>query len=230
MALPSFLRRKASTAPVERAAAAGSVDAARARARRRLIGAVVLLGVGIVAFPLLFETEPRPIPVDLPIEIPAKEGAPPLVMPSASGVVAAVPAVPPPAGATEAAPAAAASAPVANEPAASAPARSAPPAAARDDGARAKALLDGRAASAPAAAPAPARYVVQVGAFAESRTVLDVRAKVERLGLKTYTQVVTVQAGERTRVRVGPFADRDEAEATAARLKKAGLPAAVLTP
>jgi DedD protein len=71
--------------------------------------------------------------------------------------------------------------------------------------------------------------VVQVGAFAESRTVVDVRAKVERLGLKTYTQVVTVQAGERTRVRVGPFADRDEAEAAAARLKKAGLPAAVLT-
>jgi DedD protein len=100
----------------------------------------------------------------------------------------------------------------------------------RDDGARARALLEGRPASAAGNAAAPAaRYVVQVGAFAEARTVREVRAKVARLGLKTYTQVVTVDAGERTRVRVGPFGDRDEAEATAAKLKKAGLPAVVLT-
>jgi DedD protein len=97
----------------------------------------------------------------------------------------------------------------------------------RDDGARAKALLEGKPAAA-ASAPAGARYVVQIGAFAEARTVREVRAKAEKAGLSTYTQVVTVPDGERTRVRVGPFGSRDEAEAAAAKAKKAGLPASVI--
>src|SRR5471032_301466 len=51
---------------------AEAVREARARARRRLMGATVLLLIGVIGFPLLFETRPRPIPVDLPIEIPAR--------------------------------------------------------------------------------------------------------------------------------------------------------------
>jgi DedD protein len=108
-----------------------------------------------------------------------------------------------------------------------------------DDGARARALLEGRpAAPAPtaaavgAAASTPAasgRYVVQVGAFSDPAALRDARQRVERLGLKTYTQVVQTPQGERTRVRVGPFATRDEAEAAAARLRAAKLPAALLT-
>ncbi len=62
---------------------ADSVAQARTRARQRLLGAVVLVGLGIVGFPLLFETQPRPIPVDVPIDIPRKELAAPLVLPSA---------------------------------------------------------------------------------------------------------------------------------------------------
>jgi len=58
------------------------VREARVRARRRLIGASLLLGVGIVGFPLLFESRPRPIPVDIPIEIPAREGVLPLAPPT----------------------------------------------------------------------------------------------------------------------------------------------------
>jgi DedD protein len=60
-----------------------AVQEARTRARRRLIGASVLVVIGVIGFPLLFETQPRPIPVDIPIEIPRKDSAPPLVMPSA---------------------------------------------------------------------------------------------------------------------------------------------------
>ena len=51
-------------------APADAVQQARTRARQRLIGAVVLLAIGIIGFPLVFETQPRPIPVDVPIEIP----------------------------------------------------------------------------------------------------------------------------------------------------------------
>jgi DedD protein len=99
-----------------------------------------------------------------------------------------------------------------------------------DDGARAQALLEGKPAAKPAAsAPSGAgRYVVQIGAFAEDKTVREVRAKAQAAGIETFTQEVAVEGGKRTRVRLGPFGQRSEAEAAAAKVKKAGLPAAVV--
>ena len=47
-------------------------------------------------------------------------------------------------------------------------------------------------------------------------------------GLKTYTQVIESDAGKRTRVLVGPFTSRHEAELAAAKIKRAGLPANVI--
>lgn len=79
--------------------------------------------------------------------------------------------------------------------------------------------------------PAPAtsqRMVVQVGAFADAAAARELRGKVEKLGLKTYTQEVDTAAGRRIRVRVGPFENRAEADQAAARLRQAKLPAAVL--
>ena len=67
---------------------ADAVRLARVKARQRLIGAIVLLGIGILGFPLVFETQPRPIPVDIPIEIPRREAMPPLAMPPARAPVA----------------------------------------------------------------------------------------------------------------------------------------------
>ena len=48
-----------------------SIEAVRRRARHRLIGAAVLVLLGVLGFPLLFDTQPRPISVDIPIEIPS---------------------------------------------------------------------------------------------------------------------------------------------------------------
>lgn len=70
--------------------------------------------------------------------------------------------------------------------------------------------------------------VVQVGAFADAAAARELRGKVEKLGLKTYTQEVDTAAGRRIRVRVGPFESRAEADQAAARLRQAKLPAAVL--
>ena len=236
---------------------AGDVQRARARARQRLIGAAVLVAIGVIGFPLVFETQPRPISVDIPIDIPRKEGAPPLVMPAArqprgpalpdpttlpasSSPVAVAP-VPSPRDdvvteardeAARAAPAAARGAAVIeaapNKPAPR-PSEPAKPAAeakpvSSEDGARAKALLDGKSPSAVAAS----RFVVQVGAFADASAAREARAKVERLGLKTYTQVVETSAGPRIRVRCGPFASRDEADKARASARSAGLAADVL--
>jgi DedD protein len=289
MGLKSFFQRK-DDAPREQAPrpkgrrstgageASDAVQQARTRARRRLTGAVVLLGIGIIGFPLLFETQPRPLPVDIPIEIPNKDTAAPLVLPptprphadAASSAVAAgaassasapvieetaadagreVASPPAPASAVAAAPAVPAShAAPAHRAAASAaekskladkptdkPAKEAAAAPkdsagkkAGDDGSRAKALLEGKPSDASGAA-AGGRFIVQVGAFAERSAAHEARLKVEKLGLKTYTQVVDTAGGQRIRVRVGPFASKDEATQAAAKLKAAGLSAAVLT-
>lgn len=106
--LSIFERKSAVPAPGAASGAAAVHDSdivqqARTRARQRLIGAVVLVGIGIIGFPLVFETQPRPIPIDIPIEIPHKEGAPALVMPPARDVAAATtPATKPAAAATPA--------------------------------------------------------------------------------------------------------------------------------
>lgn len=81
--LSLFSRSKSDRNPAAESDPGDSVARARARARQRLLGAVVLVGIGIVGFPLLFETQPRPIPVDVPIEIPAREGVAPLALPGA---------------------------------------------------------------------------------------------------------------------------------------------------
>lgn len=244
--------------------AGDAVAAARTRARRRLIGAAVLLGIGVVAFPLVFETQPRPIPVDVAIEIPKKDSLPPLAappvppatsVPRASTTSPAPPAAAPAASAPRATAAAAiassASASASTRPRAaetiitetqadqgrevaiatpaprpaSAVASASSPRAGDDDGRRALALLEGRS---PAASEA-ARYVVQVGAFADAESARETRQRVEKLGLKTYTQVAQTAAGNRIRVRVGPFASRDAAETALGKAKAAGLTAVVLT-
>jgi DedD protein len=86
------------------------------------------------------------------------------------------------------------------------------------------------AAPAPAASDGkPARFVVQAGAYTDAATLREARQKVEKLGLKTYTQVIETDSGARTRVRVGPFDSREEAENAAARIKSSGLAANILS-
>lgn len=245
MGLFSFFRRRAggASAPSQSVEAADSVQQARVRARRRLIGAVVLVVVGVIGFPLVFETQPRPIPVDIPIDIPRKDGLPALVMPQAKvtpPTPTPPPAAPPPAAparADGAARAAASSQPAAlpveprpTPPAAEPAPRSEPAGTPRgSDATRAQALLDGKNAAKSAAPTDAARYVVQVGAFAENTAAHQTRVKVEKLGLKTYAQAADTDAGKRIRVRVGPFTSKEDAEQARGRLKAAGFPAVLLT-
>ena len=287
------------------AAPAESVEAMRRRARHRLIGAAVLVLIGVVGFPLLFDTQPRPVSVDIPIEIPDRNKVKPLAVPATPAPAAAafseahVAAAPAAGGLiTEAAdggeikPDSKAGMPVAPAPAPRAEAKpepkpevkpepkpepkpetkpvakpeprpepkperkpeprvteakpepkpsAKPPEAkaaakpsAADDAARARALLDGKGADSAAAKPAAAsddagRFVVQVGAFADADKARETRQKLEKAGFKTYTHVAKTPDGERTRVRVGPFASRAEADKAAAKVKGLALPASVLT-
>lgn len=94
------------------------------------------------------------------------------------------------------------------------------------DSAKAKALLDGK--EAPKSGDTAVRSVVQVGAFAEMAKVKEARAKLESAGFKTYTQDVDTKDGKRTRVRIGPFATKEEADKAAEKIRKLNLQATVL--
>lgn len=65
-------------------AAPESVEAIRKRARHRLIGAAVLVLLGVIGFPLVFDNQPRPVSVDIPIAIPDKAKVKPLTPPAAA--------------------------------------------------------------------------------------------------------------------------------------------------
>ena len=235
----SLLRPKAASS-VDRSppdAEPGSVQLVRVHARRRLAGALVLLGLGVAVFPVLFETQPRAIAVDTPILMPALDAArvarsPAASAPAPEGMQAADAGteIPAPIAASAAGdlPPLAAARVAADTPHAlpDVPARAAS-AARQDDGARAQALLDARGAASEAAAGGP-RFVVQAGAYSEAAALREARQKVEKLGLKTYTQVIESDNGKRTRVRIGPFTTRQEAQAAADKVKAAGLQASIL--
>ncbi|MDO8280786.1 MAG: SPOR domain-containing protein [Burkholderiaceae bacterium] len=232
------------------AAQSESVEVMRRRARHRLIGAVVLVVIAVIGFPLLFDTQPRPIPVDIPIDIPDKNKVKPLTMPgspvasgtvvAASSAVAQIAPAPAPKSAPASAPAPAPAQPATPPPAAAAAVTApAPKAAAPSNGlgpkeeivasgAASKATASS-AKAAPSAPAAEARFVVQVGAFADAGKAREARAKLERAGLKTYTHVADTPDGKRTRVRLGPFSTRAEADKAAAQAKGLGLPANILT-
>lgn len=93
------------------------------------------------------------------------------------------------------------------------------------DAAKAKALLDGKDVTKPSDA---VRSVVQVGAFADAAKAKEARSKLEQAGIKTYTQEIETKEGKRIRVRVGPFASKEEADKAAEKIRKLNLPTTVL--
>ena len=234
--MPFFKFRKNGAEQSNPGPAPESLDALRKRARHRLIGAAALVLLGVVGFPMLFDSQPRPISVDIAIEIPDKAKVEPLTAKSVEAPVESEvqPSTPEPV--VVMAPAAdpvvigAPEAPTAKVDAkpetASKPKDEGKVAAQLADEAKAKAILQGK--TAPEPVPNAARYAVQVGAFSDVQKAREARAVLEKAGLKTYTQVITNADGRRTRVRVGPWEDKAEAEKAAEKIKALNLPAAVL--
>jgi len=267
-----FKFRKDGAEPSTPPPAAESLEAMRKRARHRLIGAAALVLIGVLGFPLLFDSQPRPIDVDIAINIPDKNKVAPLAatpkVVAASTAEAPLPKAEPaekeslvyPAPAEKAAPPVATAIPEKVQPAKAsaqtpaladtkpdtlatgkadtkteAKAKAAPKADTKGleskspaEGSKAQTLLDGKE-PASAASGQGARYVVQVGAFAEAQKAREARQTLEKAGFKTYTQIITNTEGKRTRVRVGPIANKAEADKAAEKIKSLGLAAAVLT-
>lgn len=231
---------------------ADSVETIRRRAQYRLVGTAILVGVAIVGFPLLFDTEPRPLQVDLPIAIPSKDEVQPLAVPGADKpvAVAKAPAAPVPAAVDQVT----AKQPAATEPAASAAEDAAAAIKAQEqaakaqeaeqakqqalavkqaEAARAQAILNGTQAKAPATATDypndGKRRVIQVGSFNDQGRAREVRMRLERAGITTYTQVVNSGGSRFIRVRVGPFEDAKELQRYIDKVESLKLEARVLT-
>jgi DedD protein len=220
-----------------------SVEAMRTRARHRLIGASVLVLLGVIGFPMLFDSQPRPISVDIPIEIPDRNTVKPLgssrpstpasqvIVETEAGTKTIEPASVPVAPAVKAI-AKSESKPVeklVDKPADKPVEKVVDKVVPRDnDGAKAQALLEGKTVESAAAAPSVARFVVQIGAYSDAAKAQEARLKLEKAGLKTYTQVVQPKEGKRIRVRVGPFESRAAADRVAEKIKKLDLPVSIL--
>ncbi|MFY9476337.1 MAG: SPOR domain-containing protein [Aquabacterium sp.] len=279
MPLPSFFQRFRSgaqtPAPQVQPLSPADIEQARVRARRRMIGMAVLVGAGVIGFPWLFETQPRPLATDIQVVNAAAPGAPATTPPTrlASGKVtqaAAEPVVPPQvsraldaersaqvAARSEAAAAAREEIveapepkpepkpapkpevrkpepkPEPKKPEAAKPAQTAAVAKPADKKPATPAKPEAKPETKPAAKDskedADTRYIVQVGAFGDNTTAHAARMKVERLGIKTYTQAVDTPSGKKIRVRVGPYTNKADADKAIAALRKAGLAGQLLT-
>jgi len=233
-------------------AAAESAEVLRQRARHRLLGAAVLVTLAVIGFPLLFDTQPRTVSVDIAVEIPDKnkgraspspEQAPPAAAPIQTEATAPKLAtdqglgpkeeVVAPAGNAAKATAASTVAAVASAPVAKPEVPKAE--VAKTDVAKTEVAKADAPKAEPAKPPATdakdgaARFVVQVGAYADADKAREVRRKLEKAGLKTYTHVADTKEGKRTRVRLGPFASREEADKAADKAKQLEFTPAVLS-
>jgi DedD protein len=225
-----FKKRKEGVDHPASAAPPESVEVLRKRAKHRLIGTAILVLVAVIGFPLLVDKQPRPGEFNIPIVIADKGKTQSQPQPAPLAPVAApAPVVP----ALAAAPKVAAPAPIpvasSGVPRADLPALSSP-VPAPVPVAKAAPVPEKKVATAPVVpAASEERFVVQVGAYAEQTRAREARLKLERAGIKTYTQVVENKEGRRIRVRAGPFTSRAQAEREAEKIKKLDLPASVLT-
>jgi DedD protein len=189
----------------------------RARARRRMIGAAALLLLLVILVPMLLDPTPRPIPENIPIELPSDRTpfAPKLVAPPAEAPGAAREA----AGSVPAAPGSAAdAAAVAGEGVAAKSATGAEPA---------KPDVKPEAKSPPhkteARTEPGGRIFVQAAALAKESAALELASRLGKSGLASFVERTESNGNTRYRVRLGPFATRDEAERARTRLHELGV-------
>ena len=183
------------------------------RARRRLIGAIVLVAAIVVVLPMVLDSEPRPVSQDITVRIPSPDAG------AFTTQVAPLPA--------SRVPESKAARPQAEEKTATAP--QAPgekpkPAVKPETAKPAKAPAKTAAKTAkPATRAAGGQFVVQVIALADAEKAQRMQQQIAAAGIKSYTEIVKTVKGDVTRVRAGPFATREAAEKARDQLKSLGM-------
>ena len=227
------------------------VDEMRRKARRRLVGAIVLALAAAIILPMLLEKDPRPLGDDVSVQIPpidqgkfvnrltGKGSAPAPATAPATAKADSKPITAPASKAdtkveSAAEPAQSASKPEAavaqNTEASGAPKTDAKPATPTEPSAESKTAVataapgTGTQSSAPpAAAPkADGGFVVQLAAFADDKGANALANKLKKGGYAAYVEPVNTSRGTLWRVRVGGYGTRPEADAARVALKGEG--------
>lgn len=208
------------------------------RARRRLVGAIAFVTLVAVVLPMLMDQEPRQAVQDVEIRIPGQDEKP------FAPKFAAAPAEKP---AAEARPAPAAAQRRTVEPSAKVvelladkpagkpaeksadkpadkpaekPAEKSASKPAESEAKRAAAILAG--AGEPAVGKG-GEQVILIGAFTNDANVRNLKAKLGEQGIKIYTEPLDTPQGKKTRVRAGPFPNREAADKALAKMKRIGV-------
>jgi len=213
------------------------------RARRRLVGAIVLVTAVAVVLPMILDSEPKPATQNIDIQIPSPEAGvlsskPTPLKPAEKPAIAAAPAMtepalpkaevkaepkpeikPEPAAITKAEPK------VENKEVETKEVET--KAALKPQAAAATVKPVAKAESA-AKVKASGAFVIQVAALSDAARAKELQAKIAGAGLKAYTEVVQTATGPVTRVRVGPYASREAAEKARPSLQRLQLDGKVI--
>ena len=200
----------------------------RRKARRRLVGAIALTLAVVVILPMVLDSEPNLGGQDIDLRIPAPDNAGKFAPVVTASEVAGLPPI---------AASAVAVAPVSSDvpavkknetasqvaapgkqPAAANPKTEAPEKAQPANGK----IPEPRGANKPASGDS---FVVQVGAYSNTSAAKQELNRLKKWGFKAYTE----KAGEKVRVRVGPYAERERAEKVLQLLEKRGLHPVVMS-
>ncbi len=186
------------------------------RARRRLIGAVVMLAAAVIVLPIVFEHKPRPVSDDVAVSVANGQGAQkPKVEPRKAEPL------PPSANASRND-----AALDAGEEIVSTPAADKPKADAKADPKSEAKVADAKPADKPAAANT--KYLILIGAFSSEERAKNWLSKLKESKVPAYVEKKTLADGDRLLLRAGPFASRDAADAADKKVRAIGLTSKVV--
>ncbi|SCX84975.1 DedD protein [Nitrosospira sp. Nl5] len=188
----------------------------RKRARRRLVGAITLAAAAVVILPMVLDSKPEQRNQEIDIRIPAEDSADEFVPGTA-------PRMEPPATAV---PQQSATGVQQEERVESRPPVKPSQSRAEPVGKLAGAgkASDSAAEAGSTKAAAAEQFVVQLGAFSDpAKARQQQQSLISKDARKVYTETLKADKGEITRVRVGPFRTREEAEGAREKLKKLGF-------
>lgn len=91
------------------------------------------------------------------------------------------------------------------------------------DAQRAAAILSGKSPETAASNSGSGQFVILIGAFSNPANVKQLQTKIGELGVKVYTESLDSPEGKKTRVRAGPFPNRDAADKALDKMKRIGV-------
>ena len=208
----------------------------RKRARRRLIGAIVLVSAVAVFLPMVLDHEPKPLSQDISIQIPAPNNAGTFtskIVPIAPGdaPTGGQPSTATPSAVVEkptSQPDSTAKEPPAHDTEAAPPLRADAEKSATEPPKPVVKPIEKPRVKSPAnpndtKKAAAGGFVVQVVALNDAKKAKELQQKISGSGVKSYVEVVPTTKGNVTRVRAGPYATRAEAENISNKIKELGF-------